>query len=275
METLKIGSKSALVKAWQKFVGVVSDGVFGEGTAKATRFFQAENRLRADGIVGAQTLAAAQKKGFVAPLATATQKPLGDKKYSDAEIISRVEQFAKGFDDWLPGKYDFWVRAPRNPKNVDIFLDKAYSFEVPESGASPIFKMVSTGTSLTGSWALKNFRQYNKFGAAILAANHFVRNSHFYDWHKGYRAYRQGKPFPFYRDGDSDLIPEEIGQIYTNQIIGANCHRAKLNAKSVRNYNWSAACLARNDDEGQDSDWKRWLKYMNKEPLSVGILSQW
>ena len=190
--------------------------------------------------------------------------------YTDAQLISRTETHAEGFDGWEKGIYDIWVRAPRNPQNVDIFLDKVYTFNVPEKGATPEFRMVCTGTSLTGSWALKNFHQYNKYGAAILKSNQFVRNSHFYDFHKGYRAYRQGKNFPFYRDGDRDLIPEENGTINKTDIIAANCHRANEKAVSTRNYNWSAACLVRNSP----NQFRAWLAYMSGRPLSVAILQQ-
>lgn len=268
---LKLGSKSELVKAWQKFVGVTPDGDFGLATEKATKFWQAENGLRADGIVGANTIAAAIKKGFQqAENFAPTSAILGNMKYSDAELIERVENFADGFDGWERGVYDIWLRAPRSPKNVDIFLDKVYTFNVAEKGATPECRLICTGTSLTGSWALQNFRQYNPFGAAILKSNQFVRDSHFYDFHKGYRAYRQGKPFPFYRDGDGDFIPEEIGTLYTKEIISANSHRANEKAVSTRNYNWSAACLVRNSP----NQFKAWLAYMNARPLSVAILKQ-
>ena len=190
--------------------------------------------------------------------------------YSDNELIHRVEAFTQGFDGWKKGVYDCWVRANKSAKEVDIFADKAYTFVVGDDGI-PQFRMVCTGTSLTGSWALKNYRQYSKLGAAVLASNQFVRDSHFYGTHKGYAAYRQGKPFPFYRDGDLDSLAEELGELHTNEIILANCHRAKQNATSTIIYNWSAACLVR----ASYTQWCGWLAFMNKRPLSVAILREW
>lgn len=189
--------------------------------------------------------------------------------YGDNEIIKRVESKAKGFDGWKKGVYDIWIRAEKEAKEVDIFADKAYTFVVGDDG-KPNFRMVCTGTSLTGSWALKNYKQYSKLGAAVLASNYFVRNSHVFGTHKGYTAYRQAKPFPFYRDGDLDNLAEEIGELHLNEIIFANCHRAKQNSTSTIIYNWSAACLVRNSY----SQWAGWLAFMQKRPLSVGILQE-
>ena len=49
---LKIGSKGEDVKKLQSKLGLVSDGIFGAGTAAAVKKWQAENGLGADGIVG-------------------------------------------------------------------------------------------------------------------------------------------------------------------------------------------------------------------------------
>lgn len=191
------------------------------------------------------------------------------RKFNDNELIKRVENYAKGFDGWKPGIYDIWVRAEKEVKEVDVFADKVFTFSVAENGL-PEFRMVCTGTSLTGSWALKNFKTYDARGAAVLAANRFVRNSHTWGFHKGYRAYQQVKPFPYFRDPDMDNKAEESGKIITNEIIAANCHRAKLNGTSQIIYNWSAGCLVRNSY----SQFMGWLSFMNKRPLSVAILKE-
>lgn len=47
-----------------QFIGVTPDGNFGQKTETATKFWQAENELRADGIVGANSLKIAQQLGF-------------------------------------------------------------------------------------------------------------------------------------------------------------------------------------------------------------------
>ena len=108
---LKLGSKGGLVAAWQKFVGVSIDGEFGEKTAAATRFFQSENGLRADGIVGAQTLTIAQQLGFVVPITSEMLAKLfpGTKK-------SLRDRFLPAFNEFLP-KYGIVTR-----KRVAAFL---------------------------------------------------------------------------------------------------------------------------------------------------------
>lgn len=55
MNTIKIGSKGADVKALQKSLGLVQDGIFGKQTEQAVKVFQKANGLVVDGIVGDTT----------------------------------------------------------------------------------------------------------------------------------------------------------------------------------------------------------------------------
>jgi peptidoglycan hydrolase-like protein with peptidoglycan-binding domain len=59
LPTIRIGSSGAVVSAWQMLVGVVADGQFGQQTEKATIAWQVAHSLKADGIVGPKTWAAA------------------------------------------------------------------------------------------------------------------------------------------------------------------------------------------------------------------------
>lgn len=52
---LKQGSRGALVKELQEFLGITTDGDFGPGTERAVKDWQTKNRLTADGIVGPKT----------------------------------------------------------------------------------------------------------------------------------------------------------------------------------------------------------------------------
>lgn len=67
---LKIGSQGQSVTDWQNFLNQnkynsgEADGIFGNGTATATKVFQTDQQLIADGIVGDSSIAAAQKLGF-------------------------------------------------------------------------------------------------------------------------------------------------------------------------------------------------------------------
>ena len=72
------------LKNWGYYSGEV-DGVFGSATEKAVKYFQQKNGLTADGVVGAQTLAALGKNGGGGDLSGGTQS--GDL-YLLARVIS-------------------------------------------------------------------------------------------------------------------------------------------------------------------------------------------
>lgn len=52
MKTIKKGSKGNTVKVWQIIIGTMPDGNFGSGTENATKTWQKNHGLTADGIVG-------------------------------------------------------------------------------------------------------------------------------------------------------------------------------------------------------------------------------
>lgn len=71
MQELRRGSRGDQVTKWQSFLhgfggelGI--DGIFGETTEAETKRFQRENQIKADGVVGALTYAAALQMGFPA-----------------------------------------------------------------------------------------------------------------------------------------------------------------------------------------------------------------
>ena len=55
-ETISVGSRGDTVKAVQEFLGIGADGVFGPGTKRAIKQWQAANGLVADGVAGPSTL---------------------------------------------------------------------------------------------------------------------------------------------------------------------------------------------------------------------------
>ena len=189
--------------------------------------------------------------------------------YTDQQSIDRVATTARGFEGWRPGVYDIWIRS--NEDQVDAFDDKGYTFVVPAAGAAPEFRMVCSGTTNAGSYGLKKFSNYNPDGCAVLQSDRIVYDSHKWGFHKGYRAYEQQKPFPYYRDADRDNKAEEIGEVH-NDIIKANLHCAAKGTGrvSVRIYNWSVACVVRNSF----NQWAGWFAYMNRRPVSLCILQE-
>jgi N-acetyl-anhydromuramyl-L-alanine amidase AmpD len=53
--TIRIGSQGVYVVQWQKILGIKDDGIFGRITFLATKIWQSEHNLVADGIVGPKT----------------------------------------------------------------------------------------------------------------------------------------------------------------------------------------------------------------------------
>lgn len=65
--TIRLGSKGPEVAAWQQFLRLKADGVFGPATQAATVAFQRSKKLTADGVVGPATWAAAAGGAVPAP----------------------------------------------------------------------------------------------------------------------------------------------------------------------------------------------------------------
>jgi hypothetical protein len=188
-------------------------------------------------------------------------------QYTDDQLIHRVESNAKGFTSWADvtdGMVDIWVRTA--PDTSNVFKDKVYTYAIVNG--APVFAKVCTGTSKAGTTGL--LKPTNPLGCAILKSDQIVYNSHMFGKHKGeYFAYVQAKPFPFYRDNNKNLEPEEIGQLYNGPAIGANCHHAGVNSTYI--FNWSEGCLVRN----VLVDFYRWMQIMNKRKfLTVCILKE-
>lgn len=188
--------------------------------------------------------------------------------YTDEQLIKRVEAKAQNFAGWKQGMYLVGVRS--SPDIPDAFDDKAYVFECKKDGEDPEFIMVASCTTHPGVDVLKNFaKKYNAAGAPVLKSDCMVYNSHKYGTHKGYKAYEQAKPFPYFRDTDRDNFAEELAPEYLADIA-ANVHRANPKRTSIVNKNWSAGCIVMNDP----NKFSAFLKLMEGRPLTVCILKQ-
>ena len=110
MRMLDHGTKGADVTSWQTFLigqGLLeaggADGIFGPKTDQATKQYQAKHGLKADGIVGPNTTAAAQVEGFAPPAPPAAQPvahvqggPLGEVHPVLAQRVAQlIEQTAQ------------------------------------------------------------------------------------------------------------------------------------------------------------------------------------
>jgi peptidoglycan hydrolase-like protein with peptidoglycan-binding domain len=90
-ESLRLGARSDLVRAWQTFLiqqGLLTgpaDGAFGANTKLATMTFQATHGLAADGEAGELTLAEARELGFAGPPKKVAEKALEAASFAPAQ----------------------------------------------------------------------------------------------------------------------------------------------------------------------------------------------
>lgn len=194
------------------------------------------------------------------------------RTFTDEEIIKRTEGLDT-FKGWKAGMYEICVRSAADA--FDMFDDKAFLYQVRVDGETPKFIMARKVTTNTGSYGLMHFNDYNHEGAAVLKGDYMVYDSHVFGYHKHKKsnpAYVQAKPFPFYRDSNKNQKAEEIGVVHTNEIIGANDHKAGLNSTVIKN--WSTACIV----TAKQSEYQTFLNFMirqGKPPLTLVILKEW
>lgn len=188
------------------------------------------------------------------------------RKFTDKELLDRMASLPS-YTGAPNGILDIWVRSTEDA--YDRFDDVVYTYEFDaDLTKKPKFIMVCSGTTNAGAEGLKHFDKYNRDGCAVLKSNEIVYDSHSYGLHKGqYPAYRQVKPFPYFRDNNRNNRAEEIGRVH-DDIIGANCHRAGWASEYIGG--WSVACLVRN----RRTEWDKWLTFMNRRPLTVCILQE-
>lgn len=97
--TIRQGSTGEAVRAWQEFLGIDADGVFGPATAAATRNWQAANGLEADGVVGPLTWGKAASK----PPILSTANILPSLSLSGIPVWAKVAGGTLGFAALLIG----------------------------------------------------------------------------------------------------------------------------------------------------------------------------
>lgn len=190
------------------------------------------------------------------------------RSFTDDEVLDRVESLPT-FNGWKPGIYDVYIRSKADL--YDVFDDKAFTYQVHSEGSKPVFVLARNVTTNAGSYGLKHFSDYNHEGCAVLKADHMMYGSHAYGLHKGkLPAYREVKPWPYFRDNNRNERAEEIGPEHAD-LIGANIHRAGQNSTVIKN--WSTACLV----TANLAKFLAFLAFMKKNgnpPLNVVILKE-
>lgn len=187
------------------------------------------------------------------------------RPFTHKEILKRVSRLPtfKGFPN---GPMDVWLRSAAH--EFDAFDDKAFTFECYGDFTAPRFIMARNGTTNTRSYGSKPFDDYDHVGCAVLRSDVIVCDSHRYGLHKGKPAYRQVKPFPYFRDSNLNERADEIPPEHSGLIL-ANAHPAGVDSTVINR--WSTACLV----TASPTKFRTWLRWMNKRPLTVCVLREW
>ena len=157
--------------------------------------------------------------------------------YTESLILEQVECIG----GTIPNKGKYLIVGVQSKKDAfNVFDDRFYVFD------GPLLKHVSSGTTNAGKTALLFFENYNLSGAAIWKTNMFYKGLYKPGYHKGrMRALRQQKPIYYYRDFDKDMLCEEQGKLFFDNIYG-NMHGVDYNPYSTITKNeingWSFAC---------------------------------
>ena len=114
-ETLKQGSQGDSVKEWQNFLksqgyNIGVDGIFGDKTYRATKLWQRDNKLDADGIVGENTWSKAGYSNVSTPVSAPESKPFEYEdfsygEYKESDTVKQAEAALNAQLSQKPGDY--------------------------------------------------------------------------------------------------------------------------------------------------------------------------
>lgn len=189
------------------------------------------------------------------------------KNYTDKELLARV----KSLDSYNHIPAGYWLLAVRSNEDAyNKYDDKVYLFEGLE------FVDVASCTTNSGAYGLKNFRKWNRKGAAVIKSDEWYYDVYRYGLHKGkMEALRQIKPMKYYRDGNGDTRIDETGEIekannYTN--FHCNDYTLKTGIKSWVIGGWSTGCIVCNDL----GKYHYWIKKfeLSKQPVSLCLIKE-
>lgn len=129
------------------------------------------------------------------------------------------------------------------------------------------------GTTNPGSYYLQNFINKAMGGTAIMATNQQLIDGFIKGEHKERQCWKQFKNMKIFRDADKDLKSEEAGFPFVGKY-GIHIHAMFKSTKSVRIFNWSAACQGMNDPvHWHDFITRSYIKC--DQFLTYTLLSEW
>ena len=167
--------------------------------------------------------------------------------YKLDQIKSAV--LSKGYKWFTNGEYNLNIVGIRNSSNNNVtnkFDDYiTVSFKTKKYGWH--FSCYKATTDPGQHWMTNLL---NPKGTAILVPGQY-RGSHSIGYHQGkYKALRQVKPLPVYRDSNKDMIYDCKPETIQTGLFGINIHRASKWGVSKLIDRWSAGCqvIASNED---------------------------
>lgn len=165
------------------------------------------------------------------------------RSYTDKELLEKVASL----DSFTGFPTDYWILGVQSKEDAfNIPDDKFYIFKGTE------FIMVTTGTTNSGGYGIKNFFKWNRKGVFVVKTNEW-----FYDlWANGKHkrkmdALVQVNNILGYRDGDKDKFIEEEGKLIKGKF-GINFHGMSYKSKSFVKWligGWSVGCQVCNIGE--------------------------
>jgi len=200
MRTIRLGSRGSDVQAFQTFLrggqvdadgnctakegdSVISDGIFGPATEKATKAWQASQGLVADGVVGPATWAEAVKDSFPADAV-----PVTKDTDLDTDVDSDPEVQVKPSVPVVDKKSSKWPPLPAGVKPLVSNASRQAMFGVIEYVSAPTAGNPEA-IKITNDWASKNIA---KFSIPLLSKNpismHKAAGPQFQAWFRAVEA---------------------------------------------------------------------------------------
>ena len=229
---IKYGSRGSEVKKVQGLLNdkgygpIGADGIFGKGTDKAVKRFQAASGLPADGIVGPNTMKALSAEE------EAKQPEVSDEP---PPIISVLK--AKGYDVYTDGQINIIGVRSNNPIS-NSFDDEMHLVWVQNELWQHKKYRITTDP---GTFCLEHPEVYGRAaGTAIMVPGQY--RAYKWDMHRGkYETLCQrAAPIRVWRDGNKDNILDYGHDEGVEGWYGVNLHHAGIN--STRVDKWSAGC---------------------------------
>lgn len=182
--------------------------------------------------------------------------------YQDHQLLNRIKT-VPGYTH-TPDEY-FFIFVRSNEDEPDKFDDKVYLYD------GKTFVDWTNCTTNSGVYGLKNFRRWNRHGAANLDFDRVYYDGWKDGIHRGkVKAWVQNTMVDVWRDNDMDSKAEEIGKLQTG-FFGINIHTITYRwwSNVIRKLigRWSVGCLVFN----QSGVFRKWHQMITKRQKKITV----